>query len=75
MYNDSRKIYLIEEVLKVKSEATLTELEGVLKKSKKTIQEKLSIYDFLGVMNKKETTKMRKAIEETCETINEDDWK
>jgi hypothetical protein len=75
MYSDSRKILLIEEVLKVKNEATLTELEGVLRKSKKTNHKKISIYDFLGVMNKKETTKMRKVIEEACETINEDDWK
>ena len=75
MYSDSRKIHLIEEVLKIDDESTLSELETVLKRSKKTAKDKLSVYDFLGVMNKKETEKMRKAIEESCEIINEDDGK
>jgi hypothetical protein len=35
----------------------------------------LSIYDFVGILSKKESNEMRKAIEETCETINPDDWK
>lgn len=65
MYIDSRKIHLIEEVLKIDDESTLTELEEVLKKPKKA-QSKLNIYDFLGVMTKKEAEQMRKVIEETC---------
>jgi len=75
MYSDSRKINLIEEVIKIDDESTLAELETVLKRLKKTSKDKLSIYDFLGVMSKKETEKMRKAIEESSEIINEDDWK
>ncbi len=78
MYTEARKIHLIEEVLKVTSEATLKELEGVLKKSEKRSaakKKKPGIYDFLGILTKKESTEMRKAIEETCETINSDDWK
>ncbi len=35
MFLEARKIHLIEEVLKVTNEATLTRLEGVLKKSEK----------------------------------------
>jgi hypothetical protein len=78
MYIESRKIHLIEEMLKVNNEATLRELEGVLKKSgKKTPggKKKRSIYDFVGILSKKESGEMRKAIEETCETISTDDWK
>ena len=78
MYTEARKIHLLEEVLKVTNEATLTELETVLKKSKKKTLvrgKKLSIYDFVGILSKKESGEMRKAIEETCETINADDWK
>ncbi len=78
MYTEARKIHLIEEVLKVTSEATLKELEGVLKKSEKKSsakKKKPGIYDFVGILTKKESSEMRKAIEETCETINPDDWK
>ena len=78
MYTEARKIHLIEEVLKVTSEATLKELEGVLKKSEKkssSKKKKPGIYDFVGILTKKESSEMRKAIEETCETINPDDWK
>ena len=78
MFLEARKIYLIEEVLKVTNEATLIRLEGVLKKSEKKSfpkKKKPSIYDFVGILTKKESGEMRKAIEETCETINPDDWK
>ncbi len=77
MYSEIRKFHLIEEMLKVTSEDTLTKLEGVLKKSKKAVspKKKLSIYDFVGILSKKESATMKKAIQETCETINPDDWK
>jgi hypothetical protein len=78
MYTEARKIHLIEEVLKVTSEATLMELETVIRNSKKKTTKKdkqPSIYDFVGMLTKKEASEMRKAIEETCETINADDWK
>ncbi|HWR33090.1 MAG TPA: hypothetical protein VN451_06175 [Chitinophagaceae bacterium] len=78
MYIESRKIHLIEEVLKVTNEVTIMKLEAVLKYSADKIparKKKFSIYDFVGILSKKESTKMRKAIEETCETINPDDWK
>jgi len=51
-------------------------LELVLKKSKKrkTVK-KASIYDFVGMLTKKEANEMRNAIKESSETINPDDWK
>lgn len=36
MYSEARKLHVIEEVLKVKSEAVLIELEAVLKKNSDT---------------------------------------
>ena len=77
MYTEARKIHLIEEVLKVTNEAVLVELETVIKKSKKKTEKekKPSIYDFVGILTRKEANEMRKAIEETSETINPDDWK
>jgi UDP-glucose 6-dehydrogenase len=75
MYAEKRKMHLIEEVLKVNNNDTLTALETVLKKSKTSKEKKLSIYDFVGILTKKETSDIRKAIKESAETINADDWK
>ena len=75
MYTEARKIHLIEEVLKVTNEATLTALEGVLKKSNNGKERKPNIFDFVGILTKKESNEIRKAIKETCENINPDDWK
>ncbi len=75
MYAETRKINLIEEVLKVNNEGTLIALEAALKQSKRLKEKKMSIYDFVGILTKKETSDMRKAIKETAETINADDWK
>ena len=75
MYTETRKMHLIEEVLKVNNDDTLTALEIVLKNSKPLKGKKLSIYDFVGILTKKETSDMRKAIKESAETINADDWK
>ena len=63
----ARKIHIIEEVLKLSNEATLAELETVVNCSLKGKNKKLSIYDFVGVLNKKEAAQMKKAIHETCE--------
>ena len=77
MYTEARKIQLIEEVLKVSNEATLMKLEDVLKEGKKKPAKKkqYSISDFVGIITNKEADEMTKAINETCEIINPDDWK
>ena len=75
MYKESQKIHLIEEVLKLEDAATLNEIETLLKKSKKVKVHTKTIYDFVGVLSVNEAEKMKKAIAESCEIINEDDWK
>jgi hypothetical protein len=75
MYRETQKIHIIEEVLKVDNAATLNELETFFKRSKKSKSAKKSIYDFVGVLSDKDAEKMKKAIKETCEIINEEDWK
>jgi hypothetical protein len=74
MFRESRKIHLIEEVLRVSDEATLSELETVLKKSKDRVVGKKSIFDFVGVISTKEAKIMTMAIHETCETVHRQDW-
>ena len=75
MYTEARKLQLIEELLKVTNEDTLIQLESVINSWKKKQETIPSIYDFVGIMTKEESTEMKKAIEESCETINSDDWK
>ncbi|HUZ60523.1 MAG TPA: hypothetical protein VMU83_17260 [Hanamia sp.] len=75
MHTIERKIHLIEEVLKIDNESILQALEVALEKSKKPKNKKRSIYDFVGVITNEEAKQMKKAIKETAETINADDWK
>ncbi|MBY0481735.1 MAG: hypothetical protein K2Q21_10290 [Chitinophagaceae bacterium] len=76
MYTEARKINLIEAVLKVSNEATLIELEDILKKAKpEKAKRPLSAHDFVGIWDKKDAALIKKAIEESCEQIHEDDWK
>ena len=75
MYSESRKIQLIEDVLKVENDSILSKLESVLKNSRAAKEKKRSIYDFVGIISNKEAQKMKKIIKETSETINPDNWK
>ena len=76
MFTEARKINLIEAVLKVNNEATLIELETVLKKTNpKKGKQLFSAHEFSGIWSKKDAALMEKAIEEGCEQIHEDDWK
>ena len=76
MYAEARKINLIEAVLRVSNEAVLAELETVINKiPAKQEKRKMSAHDFLGVWSKKDAALIEKAIQETCEQINEDGWK
>ena len=75
MYSETRKINLIEKVLKISNEDTLLELENVLKKAKLEGQKKpLSANNFVGVWSKEDADLMSEAINESCEQIHPDDW-
>ena len=75
MYSETRKIHLIEAVLKVKSNSILTEIETILNSYNNKSEKKPSIYDFVGIISKNEAKEMKLAIAETCEMIDENDWK
>lgn len=75
MYLEARKIHLIEEMLKVKSDAVLIELEKILNSHNNKVEKKPSIYDFVGIISKSEADEMKQAIAETCEIIDDNDWK
>ncbi|RLJ74621.1 hypothetical protein [Pedobacter alluvionis] len=76
MHIETRKLHLIEEMLKVKSEATLSALEKLLKNTNnRTVKKTLSLKDFSGIWSKDEAEEMERIIAESCETIHPDDWK
>jgi hypothetical protein len=75
MYAEARKLSLIEDVLKVRNEATLAALEVVLNKSKGNTVRKPSIYDFVGIFTPEEANGVQTAISDITETIYPDDWK
>ncbi|WP_276348937.1 hypothetical protein [Daejeonella sp. JGW-45] len=77
MRSEVRKLHVIEEVLKVKSEKVLTALEDLLKKSEKNKNGKKvpGIRNFSGIWSKNEADEIEKIIEESCEIIHPDDWK
>jgi hypothetical protein len=76
MFSEARKLHLIEEVLKINNERTLTALENFIKKSpQNTDLTGTSFMKFAGIWSEEEAAEIERAIEEGCEQINPDDWK
>jgi hypothetical protein len=75
MLLESKKIHLIEEVLKVNDNSVLSKLESVLKESKGKKKKKPSARDFAGILSDEDARLMTKAIEEGCGQIDPDGWK
>ena len=75
MYSEAKKLYLIEELLKVDNDMVLAELETVLTKSKTQLPHSKSFQDFTSTLTLEEVKELERNIEEGCEQINEDDWK
>jgi len=76
MYQEARKLHLIEDLLKIKSETVLTELETIVKRAMRTKNSKtVSAHDFLELISKEDLLLMDAAIQEGCEQANPDDWK
>lgn len=75
MYSETKKIHLIAEMLKVKSDSVLVEIETILTSYNNKVEKKPSIYDFVGIISKNEAIEMKQAIAETCEIIDDNDWK
>ncbi|RYE41715.1 MAG: hypothetical protein EOP48_23785 [Sphingobacteriales bacterium] len=75
MYTEARKLHLIEEMIKLKSEKALMQIESILKSYSMNKAGRPSAHEFIGKISKKDITLMENAIEEGCEQINQDDWK
>ncbi len=75
MNGEAKKLYLIEEILKIEDDAVLSEVETVIAKNKVQVTSRRSFKDFAGLMKDEEVSQLEKTIEEGCETINSNDWK
>jgi len=75
MYAEAKKLYLIEELLKVDSDTVLAELETVLTRSRTQIPRSKGFQDFTSKLTLEEVNELERNIEEGCEQLNEDDWK
>ena len=73
MYSEARKMRLIEDILKVKNEAVLLEIENVLKRSTQQINQS-SAHDFVGLWSIEEAEAIEKAIEEGYQKISLTHW-
>jgi hypothetical protein len=64
MYSEARKLHVIEEVLKVKSEATLAAIENLLKRASKNkaVKKESNFKDFSGIWTKEEANEIEKII-------------
>ena len=71
---DSRKIHIIEALLKVEDEKTLLQIEETIERH--TLKpDKMAAEDLFGIWSKDQAEAIEKAIEEGCEQIHPDDWK
>jgi len=76
MFSEARKLHLIEEVLKINNERTLTALENLVKKAPKKITAAPNpIMEFAGIWSNEEADEISAIIADACEQINPDDWK
>jgi hypothetical protein len=66
MFTEARKLHLIEEVIRLKSEKALIQIEQILKTSATAKRDsRPSAHDFLGKISKKDIRLMEDAIQET----------
>ena len=75
MYTESKKLHLIEELLKVDDDNLLDEVESVLNRSKSLLPVSNGFQPFSGSLSLEEVNELERNINEGCEQINEDDWK
>ena len=76
MLVETRKLHLIEELLKIDDTILLSELDTIIKRAGKGKKNRpVSAQEFAGKWSKEDAALIEKAIEDGCEQINEDDWR
>lgn len=74
MLTETRKLHIIDEVLKIDSEVALAEIERLVDDLKKE-KPKNNFDEFIGIWSKEEADQIEKTINDSCGNINPEDWK
>lgn len=74
MFSESRKMHLLEEVIKLKDESVLMQLEALVSKSSQHNEPRHSAKELVGMFSAEDAALMDKAINEGCEQIDPADW-
>jgi hypothetical protein len=73
IYTESKKLHLIESIIRETNEDVLKSIEKILTASSKVRAEKFA--DFSNNLTAAELEEFARNIETGCEQINENDWK
>jgi hypothetical protein len=73
IYTESKKLHLIEFLIKENNEEVLKKVEKILMASTGNSSSKFA--NFSNKLNKQELEEFERNIEDGCEQINENDWK
>jgi hypothetical protein len=74
MYGETRKLHLIEKILRIEDEAVLAEVESLLN-GKLQVVRPGNFAGFAGIWTEEEADEMKRIIKDSCEQTNPDDWK
>lgn len=74
MYAESRKLHLIEKLIKTDNDAALNEIETILFNLKNQSPSKKSFKSFVNAIEADELNELKSNIESGCEQINKDEW-
>jgi hypothetical protein len=75
MNGEARKLHLIEAILKIEDDATLSNIEKLLNPDESVQEARKTFKDFAGIWTEEEAEEIKKNIEEGCGQIDPNDWK
>ena len=76
MYNETKKLHLIEQLLKIDDYVVLDEVDTIISKNTIPVSTgRRSFSGFAGMMTDEEANEFEKIINDGCEQIYPDDWK
>ncbi len=75
MNTETRKLNLIDQLIKTSSEKVIEGIEQILNREKKVMNQKKDFNQFVGLLNKKEAIEFKNNIETGFENIDSDEWK
>lgn len=75
MFSESRKMHLLEDVIKLRDESVLLEIEALLARPLPKGKPNVDAHEFIGLFNIGDVELMEKVINEGCEQIDPADWK